>query len=52
MPQNQVQKKSLSTDGEIRDLEIMPQGLYYRTEHEINILDLESGKNHGKKGLK
>jgi outer membrane protein assembly factor BamB len=46
-----VTKKPLSIKGEIRDLEIVPQGLYYRTEDQINILDLESGDKTWKKGL-
>lgn len=46
-----VTKKPLSIKGEIRDLEIVPQGLYYRTEDQINILDLESGDKTWKKGF-
>ncbi|MEJ7627337.1 MAG: PQQ-binding-like beta-propeller repeat protein [Ferruginibacter sp.] len=46
-----VTKKPLSIKGEIRDLQIVPQGLYYRTEDQINILDLESGEKTWKKGL-
>lgn len=46
-----VTKKPLSIKGEIRDLEIVPQGLYYRTEDQINILDMESGDKTWKKGL-
>ena len=46
-----VTKKPLSIKGEIRDLEIVPQGLYYRTEDQINILDLESGEKTWKKGM-
>ncbi len=46
-----VTKKPLSIKGEIRDLEIVPQGLYYRTEDQINILDLETGDKTWKKGL-
>ena len=47
-----ITKKPLSINGEIRDLELVPQGLYYRTEDEINILDMESGKKTWKKGFK
>lgn len=47
-----VTKKPLSVNGDIRDLEIVPQGLYYRTSDEINILDLESGDKNWKKGFK
>jgi outer membrane protein assembly factor BamB len=47
-----VTKKPLSVNGNIRDLEIVPQGLYYRTSDEINILDLESGDKTWKKGFK
>ncbi|MBL0357259.1 MAG: PQQ-binding-like beta-propeller repeat protein [Chitinophagaceae bacterium] len=47
-----VTKKPLSVNGDIRDLEIVPQGLYYRTSDEINILDLESGDKTWKKGFK
>ena len=46
-----ITKKALSIKGEIRDLQIMPQGLYYRTEDQINILDLNSGDKTWKKGL-
>ncbi|MCX6313477.1 MAG: PQQ-binding-like beta-propeller repeat protein [Sphingobacteriales bacterium] len=45
-------KKPLSIKGEIRDLEVVPQGLYYRTSDEINILDLETGDRTWKKGFK
>lgn len=47
-----VTKKPLSINGDIRDLQIVPQGLYYRTSDEINILDLESGDKNWKKGFK
>jgi outer membrane protein assembly factor BamB len=46
-----ITKKPLSIKGEIRDLQIVPQGLYYRTEDQINILDLESGDKTWKKGM-
>jgi len=46
-----ITKKPLSIKGEIRDLEIVPQGLYYRTEDQINILDMESGEKTWKKGM-
>lgn len=46
-----VTKKPLSIKGEIRDLEIVPQGLYYRTEDQINILDMETGDKTWKKGM-
>ncbi len=46
-----VTKKALSVKGEIRDLQIVPQGLYYRTEDQINILDMESGEKTWKKGF-
>ncbi len=47
-----VTKKPLSIKGDIRDLQVVPQGLYYRTSDEINILDLESGDKTWKKGFK
>lgn len=47
-----ITKKALSIKGEIRDLQLFPQGLYYRTTDEINILDLESGDKTWKKGFK
>lgn len=47
-----VTKKPLSVNGDIRDLQIVPQGLYYRTSDEINILDIESGDKNWKKGFK
>jgi len=46
-----VTKKPLSIKGDIRDLEIVPQGLYYRTEDQINILDMESGEKTWAKGM-
>lgn len=45
-----VSKKPLGIDGEIRDLQIVPQGLYYRAADQINIMDMETGKNIWKKG--
>ena len=47
-----ITKKALKIDGEAQDLQIVPQGLYYRTTDEINILDLESGDKTWKKGFK
>lgn len=47
-----VTKKTLSIKGEIRDLQVVPQGLYYRTSEEINILDISSGDKTWKKGFK
>ena len=47
-----VTKRPLFVNGNIRDLEIVPQGLYYRTSDEINMLDLESGDKTWKKGFK
>lgn len=47
-----VTKKALKVDGEVTDLHIVPQGLYYRTNKEINILDIESGDRTWKKGFK
>lgn len=46
-----ITKKPLKIKGEIRDLQLFPQGLYYRTADEINILDLESGDKTWKKGF-
>ena len=46
-----VTKKPLSIKGEIRDLQIVPQGLYFRTSDQINILDLETGDKTWKKGF-
>ena len=47
-----VTKKPLEIKGEIRDLQMVPTGLYYRTTDQINILDLESGDKTWKKGFK
>lgn len=47
-----ITKKALKINGEAQDLQIVPQGLYYRTTDEINILDLESGEKTWKKGFK
>ena len=46
-----ITKKPLPIKGAIRDLQLVPQGLYYRTGEQINILDLESGEKTWKKGL-
>ncbi len=46
-----VTKKALEIKGDIRDLQIVPQGLYYRTTEQINILDLETGDKTWKKGF-
>jgi outer membrane protein assembly factor BamB len=47
-----VTKKPLFIKGDIRDLQIAPQGLYYRTSDEINILNLENGDKTWRKGFK
>jgi hypothetical protein len=47
-----VTKKPLEIKGEIQDLQVTPQGLYYRTTDQINILDFESGDKTWKKGFK
>ena len=46
-----ITKKPLPIKGAIRDLKLVPQGLYYRTEDQINILDLETGDKTWKKGF-
>lgn len=46
-----VTKKPLSIKGEIRDLQVVPQGLYYRTAEQINILNLDNGDKTWKKGF-
>jgi outer membrane protein assembly factor BamB len=43
-------KKPLGIDGDIRDMQLVPQGLYYRAANQINIVDMETGKNLWKKG--
>lgn len=47
-----VTKKALKVDGEVTDIQIVPQGIYYRTANEINILDVETGDRTWKKGFK
>lgn len=47
-----VTKKPLEIKGEIRDLQMVPTGLYYRTTDQINILDLQTGDKTWKKGFK
>ena len=47
-----VTKKPISIKGEVRDLQLVPQGLYFRTTEQINIADLESGDKTWKKGFK
>ncbi|MBK8710924.1 MAG: PQQ-binding-like beta-propeller repeat protein [Niastella sp.] len=46
-----LSKKPLSIKGEIRDLQIVPQGLYFRTTDQINILDLETAEKKWAKGF-
>ncbi len=46
-----ITKKALAIKGEVRDLQLVPQGLYYRTTDQINILDLETGEKTWKKGF-
>ncbi len=46
-----ISKKALEIKGTVRDLQLVPQGLYYRTSDEVNILSLESGDKTWKKGL-
>lgn len=46
-----ITKKPLPIKGGLRDLQLVPQGLYYRTEDQINILDLETGDKTWKKGF-
>ncbi len=46
-----ITKKPLPIKGVIRDLQIVPQGLYFRTAEQINILDLETGDKTWKKGF-
>lgn len=47
-----ITKKPISIKGEVRDLQLVPQGLYFRTTEQINIADLESGDKTWKKGFK
>jgi outer membrane protein assembly factor BamB len=47
-----ITKKPMRIKGSARDLKIVPQGVYYRTSEEINILDVESGDKTWKKGFK
>ena len=47
-----ITKKPMFIKGDIRDLQVVPQGLYYRTSEEINILDITSGDKSWKKGFK
>lgn len=47
-----ITKKPISIKGEVRDLQLMPQGLYFRTSEQINIADLENGDKTWKKGFK
>ncbi len=46
-----ITKKPLSIKGTVNDLQIVPQGLYFRTTEQINILDLETGDKTWKKGF-
>lgn len=46
-----ITQKPLSIKGTITDLQIVPQGLYFRTTDQINILDLGTGDKTWKKGF-
>lgn len=46
-----VTKKPLEIKGSVQDLQIVPQGVYFRTSDQINILDLETGDKTWKKGF-
>ena len=47
-----VTKKPINVKGSVQDLQLVPQGLYYRTTEQINIADLETGAATWKKGFK
>ena len=47
-----ITKKPISIKGDVTDLQLVPQGLYFRTTEQINILDLETGDKTWKKGFK
>lgn len=38
-------KKPFKVDGDILDIRLVPQGMLYRTTDELNILDLNTGKD-------
>ncbi len=46
-----ITKKPLEIKGTVQDLQIVPQGVYFRTTDQINILDLETGDKTWKKGF-
>ncbi len=46
-----ITKKPLEIKGAVEDLQIVPQGVYFRTSDQINILDLETGDKTWKKGF-
>lgn len=45
-------KKAVRVDGQLRDIGLCPQGLMYRTSEELNILDVETGKDAWSKSIK
>lgn len=47
-----ITKKPVSIKGEIRDLQLVPQGIYFRTSEQINIVDIDNGDKNWKKGFK
>lgn len=47
-----ITKKPISIKGEVKDLQLVPQGIYFRTSEQINIVDLETGEKSWKKGFK
>ena len=47
-----ITKKPISIKGDVTDLQLVPQGLYFRTTEQINILDMETGDKTWKKGFK
>ncbi|MCO6497844.1 MAG: PQQ-binding-like beta-propeller repeat protein [Chitinophagaceae bacterium] len=47
-----VTKKPIGIKGAVMDLQLVPQGIYFRTGEEINIMDLETAAKTWKKGFK
>jgi outer membrane protein assembly factor BamB len=48
----QQNKKAARVDGDLKDIGLCPQGLMYRTTQELNILDIETGKDAWNKSIK
>lgn len=47
-----ITKKPIAIKGDVQDLQLVPQGIYFRTTDQINILNIETGEKNWAKGFK